>query len=146
MVAMSSDGYEKFKDDLNEDGILVYEKDLVNPSTPRKDQTAYGIPSTRIAEEIGRVIVQNIVMLGFFAAATAFITKDEWEAAVKDSVPAGTEELNLMAFHAGWNYFDENYSEGKAAKEEVKTEKAEEEKAVTVAAEKVAEAAEAETE
>jgi hypothetical protein len=92
------------------------------------------------------VIVQNIVLLGFFAAATSFITKEEWETAVKDSVPAGTEELNLMAFHAGWDHFDENYGEGKTAKEKVKTEKAEEEMAVTVAAGKVAEAADVETE
>ncbi len=145
MVAMSSDGYEKFKDDLNDDGILIYEKDLVKPSTPKKGQTACGIPSTRIAEEIGRVIVQNIVMLGFFAAATTFITKDEWENAVKDSVPAGTEELNLRAFHTGWDYFDENYGEGKTAKEEVKAEKAAEEEAETAAAEKVAEVAAADT-
>ena len=145
MVAMSSDGYEKFKDDINEDGMLIYEKDLVNPSTPRKGQTAYGIPSTRIAEEIGRVIVQNIVMLGFFAAATAFITRDEWESAVKDSVPAGTEELNFKAFHSGWDYFEENYGEGKTEEEEVKAEKTAEEEAETVTTDKVAGVAAADT-
>lgn len=144
LVAMSSDGYEKFKDDINDGGILIYEKDLVKP-TEKKGQAAYGVPSTRIAEGIGRVIVQNIVLLGFFAATTDFITKEEWETAVKDSVPAGTEELNLMAFHAGWDHFDENYGEGQTAKEEVKKEKAAEEKAETVAAEKVAEVAAAET-
>jgi len=34
--------------------------------------------------------------------------------AVKDSVPAGTEELNLKAFNAGYDYFDETYSEQEA--------------------------------
>ena len=29
--------------------------------------------------------------------------------AVKDSVPPGTEELNLRAFDAGWDYFEEEY-------------------------------------
>ena len=113
LVAMSGDGYEKYKDDLNDDGILVYEKDLVEP-TPKKGQPVYGITSTRIAEEIGRVIVQNIVLLGFFAAVTALVTKKQWENAVKDSVPAGTEELNLKAFRAGWDYFAEHYGEDKA--------------------------------
>jgi len=113
LVAMSGDGYEKYKDDLNDDGILVYEKDLVEP-TPKKGQPVYGITSTRIAEEIGRVIVQNIVMLGFFAAVTDLVTREQWENAIKDSVPAGTEELNLKAFRAGWDYFSEHYGEGKA--------------------------------
>jgi Pyruvate/2-oxoacid:ferredoxin oxidoreductase gamma subunit len=30
--------------------------------------------------------------------------------AVKTSVPAGTEDLNLKAFDAGWNYYDEQYN------------------------------------
>lgn len=117
LVAMSGDGYEKYKDDLNDDGILVYEKDLVEP-TPKKGQPAYGITSTRIAEEIGRVIVQNIVMLGFFAAVTDLVTREQWENAIKDSVPAGTEELNLKAFRAGRDYFAEHYGEGKPAGQE----------------------------
>ena len=117
LVAMSGDGYEKYKDDLNDDGILVYEKDLVKP-TLKEGQPAYGITSTRIAEEIGRVIVQNIVMLGFFAAVTDLVTKEQWENAIKDSVPAGTEELNLKAFRAGWDYFDEHYDGGKPAGQE----------------------------
>jgi 2-oxoglutarate ferredoxin oxidoreductase subunit gamma len=132
LVAMSGDGYEKYKDDLNDDGILVYEKDLVEP-TPKKGQPVYGITSTRIAEEIGRVIVQNIVMLGFFAAVTDLVTREQWENAIKDSVPAGTEELNLKAFRAGWDYFlkafragwdylAEHYGEGKPAGQETEEE------------------------
>ena len=125
---MSGDGYEKYKDDLNKDGTLIYEKELVKP-TLKKGQPAYAIPSTRIAEEIGRVIVQNIVMLGFFAAVTKLIPKDQWESAVRDSVPAGTEELNLRAFNAGWDYFEENYGEGEPAKEEKEEDEAEADKA-----------------
>jgi hypothetical protein len=30
--------------------------------------------------------------------------------AVEASVPAGTTELNLKAYHAGLDYFDENFS------------------------------------
>lgn len=140
LVAMSSDGYEKYKDDLNEDGILIFEKDLVE-ATSKKGQQAYGITSTRIAEEIGRVIVQNIVMLGFFASVSRTVPKEQWESAVKDSVPAGTEELNLKAFHAGWDYFEENYGGGESTtEEETKREEAvsedEEEKEAAVSAEK----------
>jgi 2-oxoglutarate ferredoxin oxidoreductase subunit gamma len=113
-VVMSADGYESYRDELKDDGILVYEKNLVHPRL-KEGQAAFGVPSTRIAESMGRVIVQNIVMLGFFTAATQLVTRDEMREAVKGSVPAGTEELNLKAFDAGCAYYDEEYGEGKAA-------------------------------
>jgi 2-oxoglutarate ferredoxin oxidoreductase subunit gamma len=114
-VVMSGEGYEKYGDELREDGILVYEKDLVHPALV-EGRKAYGVPSTRIAESLGRSIVQNIAMLGFFSAATRLVSRDEMRSAVKESVPVGTEDLNLKAFDAGWAYFEEQYgrdSEGR---------------------------------
>ena len=105
---MSAEGYDKFGDELQDDGTLVYEKDLVRP-TPKKAQSAFGINSTRIAEELGRPIVQNIVMLGFFTAVTRIVPVEAMRAAVEASVPKGTEELNLKAFDAGVSYYDEHY-------------------------------------
>jgi 2-oxoglutarate ferredoxin oxidoreductase subunit gamma len=107
-VVMSAEGYEKFSGELKDDGVLIYEKDLVHPIF-REGQAAYGVPSTRIAESLGRAIVQNIVMLGFFAAATELVPREAMRKAVKDSVPAGTEELNLKAFDAGYEYYRESY-------------------------------------
>jgi len=113
-VVMSGEGYEKFADTLKEDGILIYEKDLVHP-TFKEEQAAYGIPSTRIAESLGRSIVQNIVMVGFFAAVTKLVPREAFRDAVKESVPAGTEELNLKAFDAGYSYYEEVYGKPEQA-------------------------------
>lgn len=115
-VVMSAEGYEKFGDELKDDGILVYERDLVQP-TEKEGQRAFGVPSTRIAESLGRSIVQNIVMLGFFTAVTGLASRQDMEAAVRHSVPAGTEELNLRAFEAGWEYSEEMYGDGAGGKE-----------------------------
>jgi 2-oxoglutarate ferredoxin oxidoreductase subunit gamma len=116
-VAMSADGYETYCDDLKDEGILVYEKDLVHPAS-KKGQRAFGIPSTRIAESLGRSIVQNIVMLGFFAGVTGIVPREAMRDAVRGSVPAGTEDLNLKAFDAGYAYFEQEYGGGKTGKEE----------------------------
>jgi 2-oxoglutarate ferredoxin oxidoreductase subunit gamma len=98
--------------------MLIYEKDLVKPE-PKEGQPSFGVSSTRIAEEIGRAIVQNIVMLGFFAAASKIVAREAMRDAVSDSVPKGTEELNLRAFDAGWSAFEEDYgSEAAERKEE----------------------------
>ncbi len=111
-VVMSSEGYDKFRDELKPKGILCYEKDLVKPEL-KKGQPSYGISSTRIAESLGRTIVQNIVMVGFFAAASGIVSRLQMRSSVEHSVPPGTEELNLKAFDAGWNYFQEEYGKGK---------------------------------
>ena len=114
-VVMSAEGYDKFRDELKDKGTLIYEKDLVRAEI-KKGQPSFAVPSTRIAETLGRSIVQNIVMLGFFTAVTKIASRDEMRQAVKDSVPPGTEELNLKAYDAGYEYFDEVYGKGKAAK------------------------------
>jgi 2-oxoglutarate ferredoxin oxidoreductase subunit gamma len=107
-VVMSGEGYAKYRDELKDDGVLIYEKELVHPEL-KDGQPAFGVPSTRIAETLGRAIIQNIVMLGFVAGVTEIVPREAMREAVKASVPAGTEELNLKAFDAGLAYFDEHY-------------------------------------
>jgi 2-oxoglutarate ferredoxin oxidoreductase subunit gamma len=116
-VVMSAEGYEKYRDELTEDGTLIYEENLVRPVF-KEGQAAFGVPSMRIAESLGRTIVQNIVMLGFFTAVTGIVPREAMREAVKASVPAGTEELNLKAFDAGVAHFDETCGEGRSKKEE----------------------------
>jgi 2-oxoglutarate ferredoxin oxidoreductase subunit gamma len=116
-VVMSGEGYDKYRDELKEDGILVYEKDLVKVRE-KQGQKSFGVSSTRIAEEIGRAIVQNIVMLGFFAAVTKIVPIEAMRAAVEESVPEGTQELNLRAFDAGCAAYEEEYGEGAAVTKE----------------------------
>ena len=84
--------------------------------TLKKGQPSFGVPSTRIAEQLGRTIVQNIVMLGFFAAVTKIVPLEDMRSAVRDSVPPGTEELNLRAFDAGWEHFEKEYGDTAAPK------------------------------
>ena len=106
LVAMSAEGYSLYCDELKEDGLLIYESNLVHPAV-KPTQRAYGIPSTRIAESLGRVLVQNVVMLGFFSAVTKLVPLDAMREALHASVPPGTETLNLKAFETGREFAEE---------------------------------------
>jgi 2-oxoglutarate ferredoxin oxidoreductase subunit gamma len=64
----------------------------------------FGIPATRLAEEVGRRLVLNIVMVGFFAAMTDVVRTEAIRQSVEVSVPAGTEALNLAAFQKGYEH------------------------------------------
>jgi 2-oxoglutarate ferredoxin oxidoreductase subunit gamma len=110
MVTLSQDAYAKFGPELKEDGILIIEQDLVKPKDVPKTMKVYSVPATRIAEELGRKMVLNIVLVGFFTAVTKLIGLDAMRQAVRTSVPAGTEELNLKAFDRGYQYGVEHAS------------------------------------
>ena len=62
---------------------------------------AVSITATRTAEQLGRRIVSNMVMVGLFTGATGLVTADAVREAVRTSVPRGTEKLNLDAFESG---------------------------------------------
>jgi 2-oxoglutarate ferredoxin oxidoreductase subunit gamma len=104
LIAMSKDGYLTHKDKIADDCVIVYEKDLVKLAKHGPKVKAFGIPATRVAEELGRKIVLNIVMLGFFGAVADVLPKEALRKAVETSVPAGTEDLNLKAFDKGYEY------------------------------------------
>ena len=67
-------------------------------------ERVYGVPATRLAEELGKKMVLNVVMVGFFAAVTGLLTPESLRKAVADSVPPATRELNLKAFDKGFDY------------------------------------------
>ena len=104
MVIMSQEAYSKFTPGLGKKGLLLYDQDLVTLGKLPPGIKSYGIPATRFAEELGRKIVLNIVMLGFFTACSGLIEAPDVRKAVETSVPAGTEKLNLQAFDKGHEY------------------------------------------
>lgn len=102
MVCMSQTGYDKYGSMIMDKTLLITDQDLVKPVGFKRDY--FSIPATRFAEEVGRKMIANIVMLGFFTAITKVVSRKAVEEAVKDSVPKGTEEMNLNAFKKGWDY------------------------------------------
>ena len=44
-VVMSAEGYDKYRDELKDEGTLIYECDLVKPEL-KEGQPSYGVPST----------------------------------------------------------------------------------------------------
>ena len=104
MVVMSQEAYVRFGSELKEGGIMIVEQDLVRVSDLSKGIQVYSVPATRIAEELGKRMVLNSVMVGFFTAVTKLLDTDAVRKAVADSVPPSSRELNLKAFAKGLEY------------------------------------------
>jgi len=105
LAVMSQDAFNLFAPTIKPNGILLYEEDLVklNDKLPESVKR-FSVPATRFAEELGRRLVLNIVMVGFFAGVTKLCSFDSFRSATLDSVPKGTEELNLKALQKGYDY------------------------------------------
>ena len=109
LVVMSQEACVRFGPELKDGGIIIVEQDLVRVSDldvsgPNKEIQVYSIPATRIAEELGKRMVLNSVMVGFFTAVTRLLLPDAGRKAVADSVPPNFLELNVKAFEKGLEF------------------------------------------
>jgi len=102
LVVMSQQAYNKYCAGNRQGALTIIDADLVKPGEAGGKILA--IPATRIAEELGRVTVANVVMLGFFTAVTDVVSIEAMKRAISASVPKGTEELNAKAFERGYAY------------------------------------------
>ena len=91
---------------LKDGGILIVEQDMVRVSDLSKSIKVYSIPATRIAEELGKRMVLNSVMVGFFTAVTQLLEPDAVRKAVADSVPPSFPRTEPEGLRKGLEYGD----------------------------------------
>lgn len=108
LVVMSQEAYSKFAPEVRKNGTLIIEQDLVRIGNLPAGTRVYSCPATRIAEELGKRMVLNVVMVGFFAAVGGVLKPDALRTAVLESVPPAFKDLNAKAFDAGYKYGVEN--------------------------------------
>ena len=114
LAVMSQEAYTTYTQNMTADTILLIDEELVKPDKS-KHKKLFAIPATRIAQELGRVAVANIVMLGFITAIAGVVSIEAMKKAVLDSVPKGTEELNMKAFDRGYAHGREKIKARKVA-------------------------------
>lgn len=101
LVAMSQEAYQKYITGVNRDTVVIYDSALVKPDG------AYGkimipMPARDIAEKIGRLMVSNVVMLGFLTAATRVLSAEAVKQSILVTVPQKAGKLNMDAFDEGF--------------------------------------------
>ncbi|HXY10077.1 MAG TPA: 2-oxoacid:acceptor oxidoreductase family protein [Terriglobales bacterium] len=104
LVVMSQEACNRFVPELKDGGILIVEQDLVRITALKPNTRVFSVPATRLAEELGKRVVLNSVMVGFFTAVTQLLDADAVARAVADSVPPSLRDLNLQAFRKGIDY------------------------------------------
>jgi 2-oxoglutarate ferredoxin oxidoreductase subunit gamma len=107
-VIMSQEGFEKYGVQATRESVMLVDSTLVHS---RPSCRCVEVPATREAREtLGRDIVANIIMLGALVAATGVVSREAIERAILDSVPKGTESLNLKAMKRGFELVEQGVS------------------------------------
>ena len=104
LVVMSQHAYNEYAENVKPGGVIIMDPDMIPHEKDLKSITIFRIPATKIAEELGRKIVANIVMLGAFVSITHMLKESAVKESIKANIPKGTEELNLTAFEKGYEY------------------------------------------
>ncbi len=104
LVVMSQHAYNEYAENVKLGGTIIMDPDMIPNEKDFKNVKVFRIPATKIAEELGRKIVANIIMLGAFVAVTSALDEKAVKESIKANIPKGTEELNLTAFEKGYEY------------------------------------------
>jgi len=103
LIILSQEAYAKYGRNHAPETLVIIDSDLVKP-TPSHNGALLSIPATRMAREMGRAVVANIIMLGLLAALSDAVSTEALRKSILASVPAGTAEFNIKAFEFGYKY------------------------------------------
>ncbi len=102
VLAMTQKAADKYYTDLNPDGVLVLDSDLV-PKVPDFPKVIR-IPITKLAvEQVGKSLFANIVALGAVTRITGLVDFETVKTSVANRVPPHTVEQNMKALQVGWD-------------------------------------------
>jgi len=104
LVLMAEGAARTYGPSASADAVVLVNENLVKTIPQGPGLRVYTVPATAIAERIGRVIVANIVMLGFVAAVTRLVGRDAMKDAILRNIPPGAEKMNMDAFEAGYEH------------------------------------------
>jgi 2-oxoglutarate ferredoxin oxidoreductase subunit gamma len=82
LVVMSQHAYNEYGEDVKSGGVVIMDPDMIPHEKDLKNVKVFRVPATKIAEELGRKIVANIVMLGAFVSITNLLN----ESAIRESI------------------------------------------------------------
>ncbi|MBE5756723.1 MAG: 2-oxoacid:ferredoxin oxidoreductase subunit gamma [Clostridiales bacterium] len=107
LVAMNLPSLEKYENDVDKDGFIIYDSSLISKDVTRTDVNASKIPATRLASDNGLEGLANMVILGKVLKETKMFTLEEIVKSIEKVVPAKKQELlgkNVKAIEIGYNY------------------------------------------
>ena len=107
LIVMNLPSLDKYESTVKPGGMIFVDSTLIGRKVERTDVSAFYIPSTKMAQDMGTPNLANIVLLGKVLKECPAISRSYLEEALKKVVSVKHPEmfeLNLKAIDAGYNY------------------------------------------
>ncbi|MFA5141200.1 MAG: 2-oxoacid:acceptor oxidoreductase family protein [Elusimicrobiota bacterium] len=103
LIAFNAPSLAKFGPDVVPGGIVLYDNSVISQPPELKHAKVYGVPFTRLAADLGRTMVKNIVALGALQSATELFPRETFLTAIRRALKAKCEmvKINEAAFECG---------------------------------------------
>ena len=107
LIAMNLPSLEKFYNDTEKGGFVIYDSSLIAKTGNREDITTVGIPATKLASDNALEGLANMIIMGKVIKETNVLTLEQIKSSLAQMVPAKKAELlekNVKAIELGYNY------------------------------------------
>ncbi len=107
LIAMNLPSLEKFYNDTEKGGFVIYDSSLISEFENREDITTCGIPATKLASDNALEGLANMIIMGKVIKETNVLTLEQIKSSLAQMVPAKKAELlekNVKAIELGYNY------------------------------------------
>lgn len=104
VIAFNIPSLLKFEKEITENGLLLLNSSVIDRDTTRTDINIVKIPANSIAEKLGTVKIQNMVMLGGYLGLTNAVSLKSVEIALRKKLlgkKSSLVELNMNAIKEG---------------------------------------------
>lgn len=99
LAVLFQEAYVRFHTRVKPGALLIYDSGLVQPS--EQGANVFGLPATKMADDLGSRLVTNIVILGYLVGKTGVVSRESLEQAIRENVREKHIDLDLRALDAG---------------------------------------------
>ena len=107
LVAMNLPSLEKYLNETEKNGYIIYDSSLISKEIVRDDVTVAGIPATKLASDNGLDGLANMIIMGKVIKETGVLTLEQIKNSLAQMVPAKKAALldnNIKAIELGYNF------------------------------------------
>ena len=107
LIAMNLPSLEKFYNDTEKDGYVIFDSSLIVKNDLRDDIKTVGIPATKLASDNNLSGLANMIILGKVIKETNVLTLEQIKTSLAQMIPAKKAALlenNIKAIELGYNF------------------------------------------
>lgn len=101
LLGLSQEAYQRFYNSLQQNGMLIVDRDLVKVDLDRSNIQVVALPFTAEAEKMNRRIVANVIALGALAVLTSVVKPESIAQALPSRLPERNVSIALEALEIG---------------------------------------------